>query len=777
MRSWMIAASIGIAVAGFVPSVPAFPFIVLLGCSSLLLHLLLYQLPHLRLLAALLAGMCWGLYWAHSTLDQLWPETERQQDILVEGSIWSLPKRTEQGWRFELRLSGICSSDTAVSCEDLDTTRAGQVVLLSIYEALVLEPGQHWRLLLRLQRPHGMANPGSFDYEIWLLQQDIVATGYVRSTGLNQRLASVTSRPWFNRLRFWLSQLVIQADTGEWHWRSLLIALTLGDMNGIGVAEWQLYTDFGLNHLIVISGFHIGLVATLMFHCGLWLSRGSCWLLLGVTAPRFAALCALAAAFCYTGLAGFNLPAVRSLVMVLVYLGGILLDRHTQSFNSLSLALLLALLFDPLAPQSPSFWLSFVAVAILLSQAQAQTGTLPVRLWQTVRLQFLLCFGMLPVMLVFFQQSSVLAPLVNLLAIPYVGLLVVPLALLALVLLTFWPAAGQILLSLCDWLLQGFMLALQWLAHLDIEPLVTLPLPSLPLFLILLVLTALLLLHRKVWVKLGSLVLLPVILLVPRAALKPGQLHMTVFDVGQGLAILISTPHQHLLYDTGPRYSISFDAGSDVLLPALRSAGVKHLDQVIVSHSDSDHAGGLPAMELAYPEARYLSSDTGIFKDGIKSESCGGQHWNIDGISFSVLHPDNGTYSTNDSSCVLLIDTGSIQLLLPGDIEREVEASLLQRYPDLQADVLIAPHHGSKTSSSWPFLKRLKPQQVIYSAGFRNRFGHPARVVQERYRILGVKAFNTAYSGAISITIEPGEDSPRITEYRRQNPRFWYQLP
>lgn len=769
MRSWMIAFSAGIVLAGWTPQLPQWHWIVLLSLFSVLLHCS----PKLRLAAAALGGVCWFLWWAHFTLQALWPDAPQADEVLVQGTIWSLPQATEQGWRFTFLLDTQCAENLVTNCVK---ARSNRKLMLSVYQPLVLMPGQRWQFLLRLHRPHGFSNPGGFDYEAWLLQQDISASGYVRESSLNRLLASGNTRPWFHRLRYKLLQQ-LQQYQAHWQHTALLRALTLGDKSAISAEQWLLFASMGLNHLMVISGLHIALVAAVMFRCGAALARVSSTLLLRFTAPRMAAVLSALAALCYAGLAGFTLPALRALVMVLVYLSGIVLRRQTHSVSALGLALLLVLLLDPLAPQSAGFWLSFVAVSILLLQGSKAATTRLQALWQVLRVQLLLCIGMLPVMLIFFQQSSALAPLVNLLAIPFVGMLVVPLALLGLLLLPLLPTLGIWVLNLCDLLLAGFMWALQYLHEVFPAALLSLSPPPTPVLVLVIVLIAVMLwLRHKLWLLL-CITAIGLLLRYPRATLPYGELELSVLDVGQGLAIVVTTAHQDLLYDTGPRYSASFDAGSDVVLPALRSTAVRQVDRVLVSHADLDHAGGLAAIEAAYPRAIYSGSDTSIFSAAVSYQSCSKQHWEIDGSSFTVLHPLTGTYSTNNGSCVLLIETGGIRILLPGDIERPVELEILERYPDLHADILIAPHHGSNSSSSSAFIKALQPRYVVYSAGYQNRFHHPAEKIIRRYERAGVRAFNTAYTGALTFHIAAASGIVNVSEYRREHPRFWYLLP
>ena len=767
MRAWMLAFCGGVMLAGRLPQLPPVP-IILMSC---LLVPLLCRWRRCRIAAAALAGACWLFCWGQSALANRFPAHDTTLDLLVQGRVTSVPVPTEQGWRLRFRIEARC--DSAGICTALDRQQQ-RTVLVSIYEQLALVPGQRWQWLLRLRRPHGFFNPGGFDQEAWLLQQGIAATGYLRSSGFNRQLAAAAGQPRFERLRQALAARMQSRPEQPYLQAGLMKALALGLHQDIPDSYWRQFTQLGLNHLVVISGLHVALVAGVLYRLGLLLARSSTTLLLGLTAPRFAACWALAGAWFYSGLAGFTLPVLRSLVMVAVYFSGTLLQRQTSAVASLLLALLLVLLLDPLAPQAPGFWLSFVAVALLLRLGDSSTTGMLQWFLHTVRLQVLLCIAMLPLMLVFFQQSSLLAPLANLPAVPWVGLLAVPLCLAGLALQPLWPQAGDLLLRLTDFLLDCFMQAVTGALQLWPDALWTMPPLSLPRLLGFLVIALCFLPGMARRWRLGGLLLLPLVLLWPAARLRPGELQLTVLDVGQGLAVLVRTRHHNLLYDAGPRYSARFDAGEDVLLPALRRLGVQRLDTVIVSHADMDHAGGIAAIVEQFPEAHYIGPALAAFTPGTEASRCRPQQWRSDGYRFALLHPDEGRYDDNDGSCVLHISGAGGSVLLPGDISRRIEHRLLQQYPALRADLLLAPHHGSKTSSSAAFIRALQPRVVVFSSGYLNRFRHPAQEVQERYAAAGVQSFDTASAGAVLAELGNNPGELRVSSFRTQRRRFWH---
>lgn len=780
MRSWTIAFSLGVILCGFVPQIPSI-FIILAFLTG---SIALQRWPRLRAVGAFGLGCCWLLLYARHSLAELWPLALETEDVWVHGVVWSLPQPTERALRFEFRIDEVCTAAVPSRCDFAALPAVRKKVLISLYQPLDIVPGQRWQLQLRLRRPHGFANPGSFDYEAWLMQKQLRATGYVRQHSANQLLAADSGERRFTRLRAALIAKLAEVGAGQLRYEHLIRALTVGDHYGISEAEWTLFRETGTVHLIVISGLHVGLIALVLYRLGLWLGTRVAGLALRYPAPQFAAVLALCGAWAYSGLAGFSLPVQRAFVMAAVLLAGRLFRRQTAALQALCLALALILVLDPLAPQNAGFWLSYCAVAVLLLAAtspqpnpEENPPSWLVRTALELRTQWVVCLGLLPVMLVFFQQISVAAPLVNMAAIPWTGLLIVPLCLLAAVLLWVWPWGSNHLLQLADWLLHLFIEALRWWVAISPLDLLQLPALSVPLQMLLCGLVLAALLAPRRWLRFAVLPLIPLVFLWPRGGLADGQLRLTVLDVGQGLAIVISTANHHLLYDAGPWFSTRFDAGSDVVVPYLRQQNIRRLDRVLISHPDADHAGGLAGVAAAFPDALYLGSDPSIFPATLRSEACRrGQQWHWDGSDFALLHPDGGIYTRNDGSCVLEIRTPHVVLLLPGDIERGVETLLLRRGDARKATVLVAPHHGSRTSSSPAFVATLAPEVVVYASGYRNRFNHPVPEVVARYGMLGSSQLLTSSSGAVTVDVDP-DGTLVITEQRRSRRRFWSPLP
>ncbi|MEY4640597.1 MAG: hypothetical protein RLZZ227_591 [Pseudomonadota bacterium] len=784
MRAWTLAFSLGLIVCGFVPWIPSLAILFALLALALVCH----RLHKLRLAGAFLLGCSWLLFYAHDSLQALWPSELEGVDVWTQGVVWNLPQQTERSLRFEFHIDKLCLEPALAACDFAALPSLDNKVLVNLYQPLTLEPGQRWQLQLRLQRPHGFANPGGFDYEAWLMQNRIRATGYVRENRGNVLLRHTSERR-FTQLRH---ALVLKLATVEGlHYPQLIRALTLGDHYGISEAEWKLFSQTGTNHLIVISGMHVALIATVLYRLGWWLATRWTPVLLRWPAPQIAAAFALLGAWAYSGMAGLSLPVQRAFVMAAVLFAGRLLRRQTSSLDALCLALALILALDPLAPQNAGFWLSYCAVAVLLLTLRPAAGDVQLQtesdgavrgkaseIWRNLalewRTQWLVFVGLVPVLMLFFQQISPLSPLINMPAIPYVGLLIVPLALLAVLLLGVWPLAAELLLRLTDAFLHWYMRTLEW--YVSVTPFDIVTLPALPMpatvLLCLLILGALFM--TRLTLRIAALVLIPgVFLLWPRERIATGTIRVAVLDVGQGLAVVVSTREHHLLYDTGPYFSARFDAGSDVVVPYLRQRNIRKLDMVMVSHADSDHAGGLPGIAESFPDAHYLGSAPDSFPDTIDGAACAaGQRWRWDGVDFEVLHPDRAGYSSNDGSCVLLVSAGDHALLLPGDIEQSAERRLYNHSALKRTTVLLAPHHGSRSSSSAAFVASTRPQLVVYSSGYRNRFGHPHPQVRARYQAAGTAEYLSSVSGAIEFELSR-QSFGAVRERRRDRLRFW----
>ena len=715
----------------------------------------------LRWPAWVLAGMFYALLRGGLILSQSLDPAVEGNSITVTGRVASLPEMKGPVLRFNFKLESAKGSG-------LDP---GTLVRIGWYNhAPRLIPGERWQLRVRLKRPVGFMNPGSFDYEGWLFQHRLRATGYVVAGTVNQRLEVAGHwRPdhWRHLLRE-----RIQRALPDNRFRPLIVALALGDQSAIQADAWTLLNRTGTNHLLAISGLHISLVAVLALYIARWL-----WSRLGraallIPAPWVGAAAGFLAAVCYSALAGFSIPTQRSMIMILVGLGATVW-RPVGLSHALALAMLLVLLLDPFSVLAPGFWLSFLAVAWIGWGMQGRVGE--ATLWDRWgRVQVVVSLGLAPALAFWFQQISLAGVVANLVAIPWVSFVTVPLVLTGSLLLWIAAPLGTALLQLADGTLVMLWPFLELvgrspLAVFDIGPISIMAVLSAAIG------AAMLLLPRGVpgrW--LGWLWMLP--LLVPDSvAPAPGQIHVALLDVGQGLAAVVRTQRHTLVFDTGPAFGPEFNAGAAVVVPWLRHAGIRQVDVLVVSHGDNDHVGGLDSIRDAVVVERLYTSVPDRVRGANVTPCFAGQRWDWDGYSFMVLHPDQADrLDGNNASCVLRISrAGHGLLLLPGDIEREAESLLVRRFAtQLRADVIIVPHHGSRTSSTPDLIAAVQPRYALYAAGFRNRYGFPKQDIMQRYQQHGAINLDTGRNGALEFVID--ETGVRHTAQRLSARRFWH---
>lgn len=710
----------------------------------------------LRLAGAALFGASWLLFIASWVLAERLPEALVGEDLRVEGRVVGLPETGERQQRF---LFEVQSGEADAS------VLAGKRLRLSWFGAApALLPGQVWSLEVRLRRPRGVLNPGGHDFERRALERRIAATGYVRRALADEPLRIQSGLDGW-RLRQSSALAASIPASGV----RFVQALALGDTRGLGERDWEVLRATGLTHLLAISGYHVGVVAGfaallagLLYRCwprlGLWLPR-----------PQGAALMALLAASGYAAAAGFSLPTLRALLMVAAALSARLLRRPGSPGQSLALALIALLLFDPLSLLAPGFWLSFLGVAWLLWCLPRASGAPAWRVLLTA--QVVAAIGLLPLTIWFFGQASVIGPFANLVGIPLISLVVVPLSLLSLAGATINASAAAVAGALAAWVMDTCWPWLDRMASLD-GALAWLPEASLPAMLLALAGGFWLLLPRGVPGKsLAMLLFLPLLWPVQQR-LAHGEAELWLFDVGQGLSLLVRTADHALLYDAGPSYAGGLDMGEAAVVPALRGLGVRRLDAFVISHGDNDHAGGAGAVRRAF--APLLSYAPHGWQAGSHRVCESGIAWEWDGIRFAFLHPSPYfPYLGNDSSCVLRIDAASTSVLLSGDISDVVEQRLLRDSADeLDVDWLLMPHHGSRSSSSAAFIDAVSPRVALIPVAHGSRFGHPHPEVVERYLQRGVELASTADGGALRVRL----DGNGLVEGRREtHRRFWHE--
>lgn len=747
-------------------------------CLPLVAHRRLPWRALLVLAAGIALGAGWSGWRAAERLAEALPASLEGRDIELTGVISGLPEVFGHGRRFTLDAERVLLAGQPVALP----RRIGLGWYGGERAVPELRPGERWTLTVRLKRPHGLANPGGFDAEAWWMTEGIRATGYVRDGGARRVDGFVFSlRDAVGRARAAIRDR-IAAALPDARYAGVIVALVIGDQRAIASDEWELFNRTGIGHLVSISGLHITMIAALVAGLLHFLWRHSLFTAAGlplrIPARKVAAAGGLAAAFAYVALAGFGTPAQRTLLMLAVVTAAVWRDRFVAAPQVLALALLAVLVFDPWAVLWPGFWLSFFAIACLMLASHGRetvASGLRQSLAGAAHSQWVVTVGLLPLTLLLFGQASLVSPLANALAIPLVSFVVTPLALLGGVL----PA------PLHGWLLQaahtGMALlaaALQWLSDWPLAVWQT-PAPGLLPAALALAGTAWLLAPRGWpfrWA--GALAWLPLLAASP-AAPRDG-LWLTAFDVGQGNALLVETRNFRLLYDTGPAYSLESDGGSRVILPYLRSRGIARLDALVISHSDSDHAGGARSLLDELPVgwvASSLRDDHPLLLGPAAGRHVGcvaGQRWRLDGVEFEFLHPlagDDRAARPNARSCVLRIRSGRHAVLLGGDIEAPQERALVARAADrLQADVLLAPHHGSGTSSTPELLDAVRPRIALFQLGYRNRYRHPKAEVVARYDARGIRVLRSDEAGAVTVAI----DAAGIAVRRAcEAPRYW----
>lgn len=730
--------------------------------SSLLLKVLLLEL-----------GFFWAAGFATYRLSDALPEEWIGRPVVVSGVVASLPIAIERGYRFDFEVENTLTPGV----------RVPQRVALRWYTAAFgqpankvpspVKPGQRWQFSVKLQSPHGNLNPHGVDYEGWMLQHNVRATGSVHKAVPAVRLADRVYGPRYivERLRFLVGQ---RFDRVVGERSGLLKALAIGEQSGISALQWDLFLRTGVIHLFSISGLHITMLSGLCAGLVYFGWRCSPQLMRKIAARRAAAIAGFLVALGYSLAAGFSIPTQRTLYMLAVVGFALWSGRRVPPSNVLALALLLVVLVDPWAVLSAGFWLSFGAIAAILYAAGR-----PLRRANWLReagvTQIAVTLALIPPLLALFQQFSLIAPLANFFAVPLVSLVVVPLTLFA----TIIPIDSLLLLAqhVLDWVLAALRL-------LDAVPFAVWAQGATPFWTILagLVGIVLLLAPRGLPARwLGLVCMLPMFFYQPQRP-ADGAMWVTVLDVGQGLSVYVRTAQHALVYDTGPRYSDEADAGSRVLVPFLRAAAQPAIDALILSHNDLDHSGGAASLLAKIPVKTVLSSLPAAHPAATSAHHrrcASGQSWRWDGVDLSMLAPaapsyDDDTIADNDRSCVLRISSASGSILLAGDVERDAEAVLLlSQQRMLAATVLIAPHHGSRTSSTEAFLDAVQPQLAIFTVGYRNRYGHPKQDIVARYVQRHSALLRTDYDGAIDLRFQNGR--VEIITSRQTKRRYWHR--
>ena len=671
-----------------------------------------------------------------------------------------------------------------------------------------IKPGEIWELSALLRRPYGAFNPGQGDILAYRFANNHRAVANVK--GSPKRLAEIGEWRWsiqVARLRHHI-RAKLNEFVGDKRYGAVIVALVMGDQAGISQEDWILFNRSGLTHLVSISGSHITMLSSLasLLSFMLWRRVSFANKLLSdrMAAQRLAALVGVWVAWCYCSIAGWGVPAQRSFLMLLIFFANYAFALQWSVHMVLAVAALVVLLIDPWAVLSIGFWLSFGAMLVLImllkevlkGQDLKQRLFFGVRAW--AKMQLAVFLGLAPLLALLFNQISLISPLANAYAIFLIGTIITPASLL-LAFLSQFTLLEVVSQYLAAWTHGLLYFCLELTAKLAAWPYALLDVPGLSIWAVILALFAIFTLFIAKfshWTIISLLWLLPVFSGVStKQPLSEGEWQAYMLDVGQGSAILLQTQKHHLLFDVGVRTTHEIESTNQVIIPVLRSLGIRHLDFVVVSHSDLDHAGGFSELVSqvsvghiygSFRLDRWLAMEEGIFAKDYRpinaqlyAEPClAGQEFELDGVTFSFLWPRQEAIlplnlkSANAESCVLLVQGKHHSLLLTGDIDRVVEAQLLQSGRVTAVDAVVVPHHGSKTSSSVPFVKQLKAPLAIAQAGHYNRYKHPDPVVSKRWIDMGSDFYSTVEAGAV--TLRSSAFGLQSQTERTERKRYWH---
>jgi len=804
----------------FLPSLPE--NWLLISTSFVLLGLIgIYAKPTFSLVrsASIIAlffalGFGWNANYAEQRLSNILSSSLEDVELLIEGRVSALPQSGPTGAKFTFDLISMSSRGKVISNFPKRIYLNWQNAWRNPQETPKIIPGQRWKLKVKLKRPYGSLNPYTFDFERWAFQQNFGANGSVKSGEL---LASgdIALTNFSMAMEYWrwkLRNKIERLLPSDARYAGVIIALVMGDQNAIDQDDWRIFNATGVGHLISISGLHVTMLAGLGAGLAalLW---GHYSLPLRMPIAKVAAFSGFITAFIYAWLAGFQIPAQRTLYMVGIVSFALWSGRNPRSFDIWWWALAFVLLVDPMAPYTPGFWLSFGAVAAILYAMRDSVALLGIptgrelglswhfrvieALREACRVQAVVTIALLPFTLYWFYQASIVSPLANAFAVPLISYIVTPFAMLG----AFLPEwMGKAFLLWSHSLIEAIAFALNYLADLkwaivrSKQPEMWLLIPSLLGIVIAIRPGRILTRWRS---RVFGLALSLIIFVEPfDSSLHEGEFRVTVLDIGQGTAVLIETVSKKLLYDTGPTLGVKDDAGMRTILPYLRGRGIHHIDRMVISHGDSDHVGGGISL---LKEVRFdsmmgsLPSENALLKKiqakNIPNTPCQfGQTWIWDEVEFYIWHPSKDVLTENqqhgkpnEMSCVLEVRNKETSFWLTGDIERDAEGEIIERLntdqlADLKDKELIwmAPHHGSKTSSSLNLLIKINPDQAFAQNGYRNRYGHPHPVVTARYKNLDVPFHQTSLTGAQIWTFQTGARSSTLF-WRRENARLWHR--
>ncbi|GHG03027.1 DNA internalization-related competence protein ComEC/Rec2 [Thalassotalea marina] len=776
MDRWLISFSLGALLSLFLPLTPSLFYVAFFTVLSLLC----FFISKTKWLSALFCGCAWLLWhgasyhtvWQNNGLDKNSVNQKYQQAVAEITSIAAIKND---------RVSFIADIS---SLDNKALKKPIRIRVTWLEPSIVPKQGQLWLLTMKIKPAHGFANPGGFNYLTWLKQQHIHATGFVKNKAVNQLINKGVT--WREQLYQKFSQLLPEENSS-----AIVLALTFGEKSQLSDKQWQVLTHTATNHLMAISGLHLGLVAL----------AGYAWLmllfkvlpikrllptkhqdtLLQFNVQHLVLFGVFLITLFYAYLAGFSTPTIRALIMLSVFILAKLLSLSLSKSRLLLISLSLIILVAPFSLFSVSFWLSFGAVSLIflylwrLPAKPIESSSLAVKCVNYFKhlsvFQVYLILVLLPITASLFYQVSLVAVFANLVAVPWLSFVVVPLVLLALIFTWIFQPLADVFLALSQVTIDIVWWYLSWLSDFSWGQWK---------------------IHHDAWLLLSLLILLAVVFFVTHLpikkavvicfliafSLKISQLnsasiqkdnwYLDVLDVGQGLAIAIRANNKLLLYDTAASYPSGFSVAEAVILPYMRYHGFNEIDLLIISHDDNDHAGGVDVLTEHVPIVNKISNELETGKACLEGDVF---QWQM--LNLKVLHPKKERADHNDDSCVIKVSDGVRSILLTGDISSRIEQDLVNHVPELlKSDVMLAPHHGSKSSSSLAFIHTVAPEVAIFSAGYLNRWRMPSQQVKDRYQRLQVPTLNTAEQGMISVSFTQGE--MKITTYKQDIWPFWF---
>jgi len=703
----------------------------------------------------IILGLSWSGYYCNKILAWHLPQEMVNKEVNIKGIIIGEVIHKNKNMKTTIQLANVGGADLRGSTPKIE---------VSWYKPTqIIKTGDKVEAIVKLKPIHSFSNPGGMDEEKFYFLKGIRAKGSLK------HLISAEShhKHPIMAFRMKISRQLKTLFPNE-PFVPVISALTIGVKSDLAYDLRDVFQKTGTSHLLAISGLHIGLLATLCFFIT---RKVACYfprLLLYQPAMCWAAVCTILISFLYALLAGFSLPTQRALIMIAVVMLGICFKRKVFCWQSYFIAMLLVILFNPLSVFQPGFWLSFLAVFALMLVSHESSNN---KIINWLKPQWTIFCMLIPLTILFFNMVSLVSPVANMVAIPIVACIIVPLSLLGVFLLMICEPLAEFCLSIVMSIFSYTWHFLDYLRHIPYASF-SFSAPSMLALVLSILGVIIIFLPKGVPGKYLSIILFLPLLVTKGQSILPGELKVSILDVGQGLSVVLETQNHTMLYDTGPRFGRYQNAGNKVITPFLQAYNIRHIDRILISHVDMDHIGGLSGLQNFIIDEIQTSEPEKISSLATLCEK--GQSWVWDGVLFEILHPSGEEVLRNNRSCVLKVSTDTQSILLSGDITQSVEAKLLYQHgKSVKSDILIVPHHGSRTSSSGAFIKAVSPEYAIFSAGFNNIYGLPKKDVWDNYANVGAKNLLTCQTGAIIFTLDSREHLTPPTIWRDTAKRIW----